>query len=62
MQLCPSFVTVPPTVEATWALLTPKTQENTNVKYIAVASVYYTKSTKNSKFADTANAPLFQHP
>ena len=35
-ELCPTLFTVPPSVEATWALLTPKIQVNRNVKYIAV--------------------------
>ena len=39
-KLCPNVITVPPTVEATWALLTPKIQVNSDVKHFAVASVY----------------------
>ena len=27
-ELCPNVITVPPTVEATWALLTPEVQEH----------------------------------
>ena len=45
-ELCPTVLTVPPTVEATWALLTPKAANNPAVKYIAVASIYYAKRTK----------------
>ena len=51
-ELCPTLFTVPPTVEATWALLTPKIQVNPAVKYIAVASVYYAKRTKRKDFID----------
>ena len=51
-ELCPSIITVPPTVEASWALLTPKTQVNSEVKNIAVASVYYAKRTKKKAFID----------
>ena len=51
-ELCPSVITVPPTVEATWALLTPKIQNNSEVKHIAVASVYYAKRTKRKDFID----------
>ena len=51
-ELCPTLFTVPPTVEATWALLTPKIQVNRTVKHIAVASVYYAKRTKRKDFID----------
>ena len=51
-ELCPTVITVPPTVEATWALLTPKIQTNPKVKCIAVASIYYTKRTKRKDFID----------
>ena len=51
-ELCPNVLTVPPTVEASWALLTPKVQVNTEVKYIAVASIYYAKRTKRKDFID----------
>ena len=51
-ELSPSVITVPPTVEASWALLTPKIQVNPDVKYIAVASVYYAKRTKRKAFID----------
>ena len=51
-ELCPNVITVPPTVEATWALLTPKVKENCEVKHIAVASVYYPKRTKKKDFID----------
>ena len=51
-ELCPSIITVPPTVEASWALLTPKVQVSSEVKHIAVASVYYPKRTKRKDFID----------
>ena len=51
-ELCPTVITVPPTVEATWALLTPKIQDGSEVKHIAVASVYYAKRTKRKDFID----------
>ena len=51
-ELCPTVITVPPTVEATWALLTPKIQTNPEVKCIAVASIYYAKRTKRKDFID----------
>ena len=51
-ELSPSVITVPPTVEASWALLTPKIQLNAEVKHIAVASVYYAKRTKRRDFID----------
>ena len=51
-ELCPSVLTVPPTVEATWALLTPKVMDNPALKHIAVASVYYAKRTKRKDFID----------
>ena len=44
--------TVPATVEATWALLTPKNQVNSEVKHIAVASIYYAKRTKSKDIID----------
>jgi hypothetical protein len=44
--------TVPPTVEATWALLTLKKQFNSEVKHIAVASIYYAKRTKSKDIID----------
>ena len=46
------MLTVPPTVEATWALLTPKVMDNPTVKHIAVASIYYAKRTKRKDFID----------
>jgi hypothetical protein len=51
-KLCHTLLTVPPTVEATWALLTPKIQVNKEVKHIAVASIYYAKRTKRKDFVD----------
>ena len=51
-ELSPSIITVPPSVEASWALLTPKVQTNPEVKHIAVASIYYTKRTKAKDFID----------
>ena len=51
-ELSPSVITVPPTVEASWALLTPKIQVNPDVKHIAVASVYYAKRTKRKAIID----------
>ena len=51
-ELCPSVITVPSSVEVSWALLTPKVQTNPEVKHIAVASVYYTKRTKAKDFTD----------
>ena len=52
-QLCPDIITVPIGVEAVWAMLTPKNvQNNSKVKNIAVASIYYTRATKRSDFID----------
>jgi exonuclease III len=51
-ELCPDIITVPPTVEASWALLTPKIKVNNEVKHIAVASVYYANRTKRKAFID----------
>ena len=51
-KLCPSVITVPPSVETTWALDTPKVQVNPEVKHIAVASIYYAKRTKKKDFID----------
>ena len=51
-ELCPSLFTVPPTVEATWALLTPKQQIRSEVKQIAVASIYYASRTKSKDIID----------
>ena len=51
-ELCPGIITVPPSVEASWVLLTPKVQTNHEVKHIAVASIYYTKKTKARDFID----------
>ena len=51
-ELCPSLFTVPPTVEATWALLTPKQQIRSEVKQIAVASIYYASRTKSKAIID----------
>ena len=46
-------VTVPPNVEAVWALLTPKAGgSQANIKHIAVCSYYYTVKTKRSEFID----------
>ena len=48
-KLCPEKITVPVNVEVVWALLTPKRKlQNTRVKHIAVASVYYS-STQTKK-------------
>ena len=51
-ELSPGVITVPPTVEASWALLTPKIQVSPEIKHIAVASVYYPKRTKRKAFVD----------
>ena len=51
-ELCPSLFTVPPTVEATWALLTPKQLIRSEVKKIAVASIYYASRTKSKDIID----------
>ena len=51
-ELCPSVFTVPATVEATWAVLTPKNQVNSEVKHIALASIYYAKRTKSKDIID----------
>ena len=51
-ELCPTLLTVPPTVEATWALLTPKSTESPEIKHIAVAAIYYAKRTKRKDFID----------
>ena len=41
-ELCPDVVTVPPNIEAVWALLTPKAGgSKANIKHIAVCSVLY---------------------
>ena len=52
-ELCPDVVTVPPNIEAVWALLTPKAGgSKANIKHIAVCSYYYTQKTKRSEFID----------
>ena len=52
-ELCPDTITVPPNVEAVWALLTPKAGgSQSNIKHIAVCSYYYTAKTKRSEFVD----------
>ena len=52
-ELCPKVITVPPNVEAVWALLTPKAGgSRSNIKHIAVCSFYYTTKTKRSEFVD----------
>ena len=51
-ELCPDIITVPPSVEATWALVTPKNPANLDVKHIAVAAIYYAKRTKRKDFVD----------
>ena len=52
-ELCPQVITVPPKVEAVWALLTPKAGgSRANIKHIAVCSYYYTENTKRSEFVD----------
>ena len=42
-ELCPSVITVPQSVEVSWALLTPKVQTNPEVKHITVASIVKTQ-------------------
>ena len=52
-EVCPDLITVPVGVEACWAVLTPKNCfSQSKIKHIAVASVYYTKSTKRTDFLD----------
>ena len=52
-ELCPDVITVPPGVEAVWALLTPKSGgSKANIRHIAVCSYYYTLKTKRSEFID----------
>ena len=52
-QLCPDIITVPPKVEAVWALVTPKSGgSRANIKHIAVCSYYYTEKTKRRDFID----------
>ena len=52
-ELCPDIITVPPGVEAVWALLTPKAGgSKANIRHIAVCSYYYTLKTKRSDFID----------
>ena len=52
-ELCPDIITVPPGVEAVWALLTPKSGgSKANIRHIAVCSYYYTLKTKRSEFID----------
>ena len=51
--LCPDIITVPPNIEAVWALVTPKAGgSRSNVKHIAVCSYYYTQNTKRTDFID----------
>ena len=52
-ELCPDVITVPPNIEAVWALLTPKSGgSKSNIRHIAVCSYYYTEKTKRSDFID----------
>ena len=52
-EVCPDLITVPIGVEACWAVLTPKSYlSKSKMKYIAVASLYYTVATKRSEFLD----------
>ena len=52
-ELCPDVITVPPGVEAVWALLTPKSGgSKANIRHIAVCSYYYTVKTTRSQFID----------
>ena len=52
-ELCPDEFSVPPNVEAAWAMLTPKAGgKKGHVKHIAVCSYYYTVKTKRSEFVD----------
>ena len=52
-ELSPNILTVPCELEVTWALLTPKVQvENSHIKHIVVASIYYMEKTPRSKFLD----------
>ena len=52
-ELCPDVITVPPKIEAVWALLTPKAGGSKGaIRHIAVCSYYYTEKTKRSEFVD----------
>ena len=52
-ELCPDVITVPPKIEAVWALLTPKAGgSKANIRHIAVCSYYYTEKSKRSDFID----------
>ena len=54
-ELCPDPITVPIGVEAVWALITHKDKNpRSQVKYIAIASIYYRgpKSTKKQELFD----------
>ena len=52
-ELSPEIITVPPNIEAVWALLTPKSAgTNSSIRHIAVCAYYYTEKTKRSEFVD----------
>ena len=52
-ELCPNLITVPVTVEASWALLTLKNKSQRKIKHIALGSLYYSsKFTKKDEFLD----------
>ena len=52
-ELSPKVITVPKSVEAVWALMTPKSGGcRSKIKNIAVCAYYYTKNTKKSDFLD----------
>ena len=52
-ELCPNVITVPPNVEAVWALLTPKSGGcKSKISSFAVCSFYFTKETQKSQFLD----------
>ena len=53
-ELSPNIITVPPNVEAAWALLTPKNHDqSTGIRHIVVSSVYYSSTqTRKSDFLD----------
>ena len=53
-ELCPDTITVPINVEAVWTLLTPKKRlQNTRIKHIVAASLYYSSTqTRKADFID----------
>ena len=53
-RICPDPISVPVGVEAVWTLISPKSNTNQKLNYIAVCSVYYRgpKSTKKQELFD----------